>query len=108
MPPFPLEAFLASLPWVIAGIVALLALTFAVAVRQHRHSVIDTVWGLGFVVVAVVSWALSTGYGDARVKSIVISALRTLGHRAGLLGRPGQLCKLVPLNPRHLGAQGER
>ncbi|SFU05325.1 DUF1295 domain-containing protein [Arthrobacter sp. ov118] len=81
MPPFPLEAFLASLPWVIAGIVALLALTFAVAVRQHRHSVIDTVWGLGFVVVAVVSWALSAGYGDAARRLLLLVLVAVWGVR---------------------------
>ncbi|MGO4805671.1 DUF1295 domain-containing protein [Arthrobacter sp. 2MCAF15] len=77
MPPFPLDAFLASLPWVIAGLVVLLALTFAVAVRQNRHSVIDTVWGLGFVVVAGISWALSAGYGDAgrRLLLLVLDAV---------------------------------
>ena len=65
MPPFPLDAFLASLPWVIAGLVVLLAVTFSVAVRQNRHSLMDTVWGLGFVVAAGISWLLSAGYGDA-------------------------------------------
>ena len=55
MPGFPLEAFLSSLPWTAAGLAALLAATFAVAVRQGRHSVMDTVWGLGFVVVTTIS-----------------------------------------------------
>jgi steroid 5-alpha reductase family enzyme len=81
MPPFPLEAFLASLPWVIAGIVALLALTFAVAVRQRRQSVIDTVWGLGFVVVAVVSWVLSAGYGDAARRLLLLVLVAVWGVR---------------------------
>jgi len=81
MPPFPLDAFLASLPWVIAGIAALLALTFAVAVRQHRHSVIDTVWGLGFVVVAAVSWVLSAGYGDAGRRLLLLVLVAVWGVR---------------------------
>ncbi|XTR51936.1 hypothetical protein ACOM2C_18710 [Pseudarthrobacter sp. So.54] len=59
MPDFPLGAFLAGLPWVAAGLAVLLAGTFAVAVRQSRHCVIDTVWGLGFVVAAGISWLLS-------------------------------------------------
>jgi steroid 5-alpha reductase family enzyme len=59
MPPFPLVAFLASLPWTAAALVVLLALTYAVAVRQSRHSVVDTVWGLGFAVVAADGRALT-------------------------------------------------
>ena len=39
MPAFPFGDFLASLPWVALALVALLAVTFAVAVRQNRHSV---------------------------------------------------------------------
>ena len=80
MPPFPLDAFLASLPWVIAGLVVLLAVTFAVAVRQNRHSVIDTVWGLGFVVVAGISWVLSAGYGDAGRPAAAACPGRGVGH----------------------------
>ena len=81
MPPFPLGAFLASLPWVIAGLVVLLAVTFAVAVRQNRHSVIDTVWGLGFVVVAGISWVLSAGYGDAGRRLLLLALVAVWGIR---------------------------
>ena len=81
MPPFPLDAFLASLPWVIAGLVVLLAVTFAVAVRQNRHSVIDTVWGLGFVVVAGISWVLSAGYGDAGRRLLLLALVAVWGIR---------------------------
>jgi steroid 5-alpha reductase family enzyme len=65
MPQFPLGAFLASLPWTASALAVLLAPTFALAVRQGRHSVMDTVWGSGFVVVAALSWLLSAGHGDA-------------------------------------------
>lgn len=90
MPAFPLAAFLASLPWVAAGLVVLLAATFAIAVRQSRHSVIDTVWGLGFVVVSAISWLLSAGHGDdgRRLLLLVLVAVWGIrlavhiGHRA--------------------------
>ena len=62
--PFPLDAFLAGLPWTALAVVVVLAVTFAVAVRQGRHSVMDVAWGPGFVVVAAVSWLLSAGTGD--------------------------------------------
>ncbi|MCX6498103.1 MAG: DUF1295 domain-containing protein [Arthrobacter sp.] len=79
--PFPLEAFLASLPWVALTLLALLAVTFAVAVRQSRHSVIDTVWGLGFVVAAGVSWLLSAGHGDAGRRLLLLALVAVWGIR---------------------------
>ncbi len=84
MPDFPLGAFLASLPWVAAGLVVLLAGTFAVAVRQSRHSVIDTVWGLGFVVVAAISWFLSAGQGDGGRRLLLLALVAVWGIRLAL------------------------
>lgn len=81
MPDFPLAAFLSSLPWVAAGLVLLLAGTFAIAVRQSRHSVIDTVWGLGFVVVAAVSWLLSAGHGDDARRLLLLVLVGVWGIR---------------------------
>ncbi len=81
MPQFPLEAFLAALPWVAAGIAALLAVTFAVAVRKKHHSVMDTVWGLGFVVVGAVSWLLSAGHGDDGRRLLLLALVAVWGVR---------------------------
>ena len=81
---FPLGAFLASLPWVAAGLAVLLAVTFAVAVRQSRHSVIDTVWGLGFVVVAAISWFLSAGHGDGGRRLLLLALVAVWGIRLAL------------------------
>ncbi|MET3809693.1 steroid 5-alpha reductase family enzyme [Arthrobacter sp. UYEF3] len=63
------------------GLLALLAVTFAVAVRQSRHSVIDTVWGLGFVVAAAVSWLLSAGHGDAGRRLLLLALVAAWGVR---------------------------
>ena len=84
MPDFPLGAFLASLPWTAAGLALLLALTFAVAVRQSRHSVMDTVWGLGFVVVAAISWLLSAGHGDDGRRLLLLAFVAVWGIRLAL------------------------
>ena len=88
MSPFPLEAFLASLPWAALGVVLVLAVTYAVAVSaqavsavavgQARHSVMDVAWGPGFVVIAVIAFVLSAGEGDG-------------GRRVLLLGPDGPL-----------------
>lgn len=84
MPVFPLEAFLSSLGWVAAGLGALLALTFGVAVRQNRHSVMDTVWGIGFVVVATISWLLSAGHGDDGRRLLLLALVAVWGLRLAL------------------------
>ena len=46
-----------------AAVIAAMLVTLAVALRVGRHSVIDTVWGLGFALIAVVAFAVSAGHG---------------------------------------------
>jgi len=46
------------------GLAVLLSATFAVALRLRKHSVVDVAWGLGFMVVAVLTAAVSAGHGD--------------------------------------------
>ncbi|WP_179646642.1 DUF1295 domain-containing protein [Spinactinospora alkalitolerans] len=41
-----------------------MAVTFAVALRLGRHSVVDVAWGAGFAVVALVTAVMSAGHGD--------------------------------------------
>ena len=93
MPGFPWAAFLSSLPWTAAALAVLLAGTFAVAVRQNRHCVMDTVWGSGFVLVAVVSWLLSAGQGDDGRRLLLLVLVAVWGFRLsvhiGLRARGG-------------------
>ena len=60
-----------------ATIIAAMLVTLAVALRAGRHSVIDTVWGLGFALVAVVAFAVSAGHGvtGRRVLITVLTAI---------------------------------
>ncbi|GII58368.1 membrane protein [Planotetraspora thailandica] len=60
----------------LAVLVTMLA-TMAYALRTGRQTVVDTVWGLGFVMIAAVSFATSTGHGlDARrVLVLVLTAV---------------------------------
>ena len=46
------------------AISALMAVTMGLSVWAKNWSIIDTFWGLGFVVVAVVSYLISIGHGD--------------------------------------------
>ncbi|GAA1923223.1 DUF1295 domain-containing protein [Nocardioides marmoribigeumensis] len=77
-----LAAFGVSLGWTALAILVVMAVTFAVALRVGKHAVIDVTWGLGFVVVAVVS-LLVTG-ADARgvlvVVMVALWGLRLAGH----------------------------
>ncbi|AWS42114.1 DUF1295 domain-containing protein [Streptosporangium sp. 'caverna'] len=47
------------------ALAALLAVTLAVALRVGRHSVIDVAWGLGFTLVALVSYLMSGSSGSS-------------------------------------------
>ena len=86
MSPFPWAAFLAALPWTALAVVVVLAVTFAVAVRQDRHSVMDVAWGPGLVAVAAVAWFLSDGDGDGDPARRLLLLLLTAawGLRLGL------------------------
>jgi steroid 5-alpha reductase family enzyme len=77
-----LGAFAVSLVWTALAVVAVMAVTYAVALRAGKHAVIDVTWGLGFVVVAVVS-LLVTGADTRGVLVVVMVALwglRLAGH----------------------------
>ena len=65
---------------VTAVTVAMLMLaTFWYAMRTRVHAIMDTVWGLGFVVIALVSFMLSSGPGvgvaGRRVLVLVLVAI---------------------------------
>ena len=63
---------------VTAGLVTVLMLvTFLYAMRTRVHAIMDTIWPLGFVLIAVVSFALSAGSGGAgrRVLALVLTAV---------------------------------
>ena len=46
------------------AVLVTMAVTLAVALAKGKHSVIDVTWGLGFAVVATVTYLLSAGEGD--------------------------------------------
>lgn len=83
---FPLAQFGALLPWTALGIVAMLTLTWLVGRAQRRHVVMDVSWGLGFVVVAAISYLASAGQGDETRRLLLLTLTALWGLRlAGYL-----------------------
>ena len=74
---FPTVAWLTSLPWVLAALTVLISVTWLVGRRLKRFAVIDVVWGLGFVVAAVVAFFASAGHGDdgRRILMLVLTSI---------------------------------
>jgi steroid 5-alpha reductase family enzyme len=70
-------AFAGSLGWAAGALVVVLAATYVASKIAGKHSVVDTVWGLLFVTVAVVSFVTSSGYGHA-VRRWLLLALTVL------------------------------
>jgi steroid 5-alpha reductase family enzyme len=69
---------------VTAGLVAVLMLaTFAYAMRTRVHAIMDTVWPLGFVLIAGVSFLLSAGSGTAGRRVLVLVLTAVWGLRLG-------------------------
>ncbi len=69
---------------VTAGLVAVLMLaTFLYAMRTRVHAIMDTIWPLGFVLIAVVSFALSAGSGGAGRRVLVLVLTAVWGLRLG-------------------------
>ncbi len=74
---FATTPFLHALPWAAGAVVLVLAATFVAAKIAHKHSVIDTAWGLLFVAVAVAAFGSSVGHGDP-VRRWLLLVLPTL------------------------------
>ena len=69
---------------VTAGLVAVLMLaTFLYAMRTRVHAIMDTIWPLGFVLIAGVSFLLSAGSGVAGRRVLVLVLTAVWGLRLG-------------------------
>ncbi|MGH3544854.1 MAG: DUF1295 domain-containing protein [Mycobacteriales bacterium] len=61
---FPFTDLAVNLAVAGAAALAVMLVTFGIALVVGKHRVVDTAWGLGFVAVALVTCCLSVGYGD--------------------------------------------
>ena len=66
---------LGNLAVTLAVALALVLATFAVAVRRGRYDLIDSAWGLGFALVAVVTAVLATGDPLPRVLATALTVI---------------------------------
>ena len=72
MSPFDDAAFLSALPFTLLAAVAVLGVTFLVALLVGRHAVVDVAWGLGFGVVAATAFGLSADEGNTARRTLVL------------------------------------
>ena len=82
---FDAGAFGATLLLTALAVIVVMAVTFAVALRVGKQTVIDVTWGLGFAVIAVTAFATSGGHGDPLRRWLalaltVVWGLRLAGH----------------------------
>lgn len=74
-----------NLAWSAAAALAVMLVTFGVALVQGAHRIVDVAWGIGFAAVAVVTCVLSAGHGDDARRVLVTTltvawGLRLSGH----------------------------
>ncbi len=77
----PGVALLANAAITLAVALALVLLVFAAAVRRRRFDLIDSAWGAGFAVVALVTFGLSAGRGELLARSLATGLTALWGIR---------------------------
>lgn len=88
---FPWGAFALNLVWAAVAALAVMLVTFAVAVRAGVHRIVDVAWGIGFTAVAAVTFAASAGHGDLGRRVLVTALTAVWGLRlAAHIARRGR------------------
>ena len=62
-------------------VAVLMLATFVYAMRTRVHAIMDTVWALGFVIIALVSFLLSAGHGLAGRRALALLLVTVWGVR---------------------------
>lgn len=84
MSTFPWLAWTVNLAVTAAAVAVLMAVALGVAVRRGRHDGVDVVWGLGFVLIALVTAVTATltdPSGDAWRRGLVVVLVAVWGGR---------------------------
>ena len=64
-----------------AALLITMAVTFAVALRTGKHSVVDTAWGIGLALIALVSLLATEGHGQPARRLTLLAASAVWGLR---------------------------
>ena len=76
---------LGPLAWNLAAtavaVAAVMLITLAVATRIGVYAIVDVAWGLGFVLVAVITFVLSVSHGDGGRRALVLTLTAIWGLR---------------------------
>ena len=71
-----------------AALLVLQGVTFLVALRVGKHSVVDTAWGIGIALAALAAFLVSLGHGDTTRRALLLAASVLWGLRlAAYVGR---------------------
>jgi steroid 5-alpha reductase family enzyme len=70
----PAGPFVVTLASTAAALLVMMAVTFTIALKAGRHSVVDTAWGIGIALVALVALVSSVGYGQPARRATLTAA----------------------------------
>ncbi len=72
----PAGPFAVTLASTAAALLVMMAVTFTIALKVGKHSVVDTAWGIGIALVALVGLVSSIGYGQpARRATLAVASV---------------------------------
>jgi len=66
--------FAVTLAATAAALLVMMAVTFGIALKVGKHSVVDTAWGIGLALVALVALVSSIGYGQPARRATLAAA----------------------------------
>jgi steroid 5-alpha reductase family enzyme len=76
---FPTRDLLLTLPLTALAVAVVLGITLRVALRVGKHAVVDVAWGLGFAVIASVSYAVSIAFDEGDPgRRLLVAALTVI------------------------------
>jgi len=88
-----------------ATLLILQGITFTVALRVGKHSVVDTAWGIGIALAALAAFLVSLGHGDTTRRALLLAASVLWGLR--LAGYVGWRNHGKPEDPRYADMLGK-
>jgi steroid 5-alpha reductase family enzyme len=97
---FPVAQFFLVLAGSLGAVIVVMLVSFTIGALTGKYSVIDAIWGPGFVAVVATAFLLSIGFGDSTLRWFVLVAVGVWGLRLGgyiLLRNHG-----LPEDPRYV------